>query len=750
MRKRGVRKMSENPIVDQLNNLSDRALVDVADKAEKVKAGIIDISMFPAGLRLLIDGYIEFAEEVIVNRALPALDGLKPVTRRILETFRTSKNKDIYRKSGSVVGNVSALHPHGDSSIYEALVNATDKKGAMFIPLVDGWGSFGQTYHKGGAAAMRYTECKVHANASHYFGEMQGINWVPAETEGFEPDLLPVDFPSILCNSTAGIAIGFSCNFPSFNLNDVVDLTCEYLKTGDMTTVIAPDFVGGGYYIKNNKELAKLMTVGKASLKLRSRVEIDGKKINVVEFPEGVTIDSVMKQLDDKNIDGVRKYNDYSDKDKGALLCIECRSKNVVENVLLQLYKDTDIQTSFAANMVGVINGAPKRLGVYGWVKQWVAWRMEVLKKQYEYDIDALKERLPLPRAMVTVVEDTEARDTVLYMLGHNDDKETAKYLVDRFGSEIMTSEAVEFVLDRKARTFKNGGRYKTEYDNILNSIKTYEGYLADLKSVIYDQLQEIKRTLGVSIKRRTQITTTDYDFTLMEERENEVVKDYNEYTYAYRDGFLRKVRYYSPDDKDELVIKGVGCDVLIGIDNLGQVIRIYCEHLPVDSTSDLGTYLPKYLGMEEIEGYDILWLDKFDADAEKMLIYNDGYVGFLDESEWSDVTRQVRVVKRGVSPEVATKLLYVCDIPEYLAVFDNEWRFSFTHMGQVKHKHRTARTSVFNIKKGCTVAWVGLLSQQQALSVVRDSSNFVAPRMRNLEKSEDFTGNLADFYQFA
>lgn len=741
--------MSENLIVDELKNLSDRELSDIAQKAEQVQDGLLDIAKFPKGLQLLIEGYVDFAEEVIVNRALPALDGLKPVTRRILETFRTSKDKGIYRKSGAVVGAVSALHPHGDSSIYEALVNATDKKGSMFIPLVDGWGSFGQTYHKGGAAAMRYTECRVHANASHYFNEMEGINWVPAETEGVEPDLLPVDFPSILCNSTSGIAIGFSCNFPSFNLNDVVDLTCEYLENDKMTTVIAPDFVGGGYYIKNNKELAKLMTVGKASLKLRGRVEIDGKKINVVEFPEGVTIDSVMKQLDDKNIDGVRKYNDYSDKDKGALLCIECRSKNIVENVLLQLYKETDIQTTFSANMVGVVEGAPKLYGVYDWIKEWVDWRMKVLKKQYKYDIEALKERLPLPRAMLTVVNDEEARDTVLYMLGHNDDAETGKYLVERFGSEIMTPDAVSFILDRKARTFKNGGRYRTEYENIVSSIETYEGYLKDLKKVIYNQLQELKNTLGTNMKRRTQITSTDYDFSLMEERENEVVKDYNEYTYVYRDGFLRKLRYYVPDDRDELVLQGYGCDVIIGIDNLGQVIRVYCEHLPVDSSTDLGTYLPKYLGMDDVEGYDILWLDKFDATKEKMLIYNDGYVGFLDESEWAEVNRQVRVVKRGVSPEVETKLLYVCDIPEYLAVFDNEWRFSFTHMGQVKHKHRTARTSVFNIKKGCTIARVGLLNQEQAMTVVKDSSNFTAPRMRNLERSEDFTGNLAEFYRF-
>lgn len=742
--------MSDNPIVDQLNNLSDRDLVDVAEKASKVVTGLIDISQFPEGLRILIDGYIEFGEEVIINRALPAMDGLKPVSRRLLETFRTSKDKNIYRKSGAVVGATSALHPHGDSSIYEALVNATDKKGAMFIPLVDGWGSFGQTYHKGGAAAMRYTECKVHANAEHYFKEMDGINWVPAETEGVEPDLLPVDFPSILCNSTSGIAIGFSCNFPSFNLNDVVDLTCEYLKKGEMTTVIAPDFVGGGYYIKNNKELAKLMTVGKASLKLRGRVEIDGKKINVVEFPEGVTIDSVMKQLDNKNIDGVKKYNDYSDKDRGALLCIECRSKNVVENVLLQLYKETDIQTSFAANMVGVVNGAPKLYGVYDWIKEWVKWRMEVLKKQYEHDIKALNARLPLPRAMLTVVDDEEARDTVLYMLGHNSDAETGKYLVDRFGSEIMTPDAISFILDRKARTFKNGGRYRNEYEGIVSEVEMLQGYLKDLKSVIYNQLQEIKKTLGTSLTRRTQITSTDYDFTLMEERENEVVKDYNEYTYVYRDGFLRKLRYYTPDDRDEVVLTGYGCDVIIGIDNLGQVIRVYCEHLPVDSSSDLGTYLPKYLGMDEVEGYDILWLDKFDATQEKMLIYNDGYVGFLDESEWSEVSRQVRVVKRGVSPEVENKLLYVCDIPEYLAVFDSDWRFSFTHMGQVKHKHRTARTSVFNIKKGNYITYVGLLNQQQALTVVKNSSNFTAPRMRNLERSEDFTGSLADFLRFA
>lgn len=329
---------------------------------------MIDFSKITVGMKNLTEGYIDYSQEVIKNRALPDLrDGFKPVNRRIMYTLYSKFKKGEQVKSNTVVGAVMKLHPHGDASIYSALVLMVDKNGTMSMPVIEGQGNFGGVHTTDPAAASRYTEIKLHPFAQEYFGEMNGINFVPNyDATASEPDVLPVSFPAILCNSTSGIAVGFRSNMPSFNFNDVIDLTMEYIKNGKCTTVIYPDFVTGGFYVKNNKELDKLMRTGLAKIKLRGRVTTAGKEITVVEFPFGKTIQGLQAQIQAANINGVKDVGDVDDFEHGKGLLIACSAKNKVNDVLLQLYKDSDLQYTFSADLMSILDGKPVRYGVWG------------------------------------------------------------------------------------------------------------------------------------------------------------------------------------------------------------------------------------------------------------------------------------------------------------------------------------------------------------------------------------------------
>ena len=264
---------------------------------------VYDLSTISSGVEYLKNGYIEYAQEVISGRALPDVhDGLKPVNRRIIETLRTGKVTKSYMKSARIAGNVLALHPHGDASVYAAMVLMTQENGSLAFPLMDGGGNYGGVYKDDPPAAPRYTEARLHPNANEYFGEMNGIDMIPNfDSTLSEPVVFPVSFPAVLVNATSGIAVGFRSNIPSFNFNDVCDLVTEFIDKGKCETVIEPDFVTGGYYVRNQKELLKLMQAGTGKIKLRARTITDGKKIIVTEVPYGKTIQKLMKQINNLN-----------------------------------------------------------------------------------------------------------------------------------------------------------------------------------------------------------------------------------------------------------------------------------------------------------------------------------------------------------------------------------------------------------------------------------------------------------------
>lgn len=700
------------------------------------------------GMQSLWQGYVDYAKSVVIYRALPDLrDGLKPVNRCTLYVTYKLKDKGMI-KSQKITGDVIAsYHPHGDASVYEALVPLTTANGAMQIPLLFGDSNFGNVLTDERHAAQRYTETCISNDALKYYcQEMNGIQMIPNfDNTTTMPELFPVWFPAVLCNSQEGVAVGFRGKMPSFNLLDVLKLTKEFIETGKCSTVIMPDFVTGGFYIQNNKELQKLMTVGTAKIKLRARVEIRDKDIIITEFPYGKTLGKLAKQIESKNIQGIRAVKDQNGYD-GVALAVECTSKNKVDEVLYSLYKNTDLQSTFSADLTCILNDTPVTLGVWGIIEKWVEWRREVLKRSITDTLSSLKTDLQASRAFIELLKDKEKCDEFCRLVMKVSAEEGVKYLLANFDNEIITSDLAHWLTRRRISDFKNGGRYAVQYQQLTSQINALESDLENVDAVIIRQLDSILEEKKISHARRTEITSKDYNFNVIEE-EKEVFVDTSICYYTIKENFIRKYRYESQVPKDCAYMQAPANVTLIGVDNRGRVIRIYCKDIPYTSNTEIGVYIPSYLGIEETDDYSVLYLDVLDG-KKKLIIYNDGYLGTLDTAEWLDCKKQIRVVERGVDNVNAKLIAGIEDFDEnsWLYVCDNLGRLSYVCMSTVKQMNRTARKKVFDVKKGSAIRSYAVLDGYEGYAMLKDVSKYGGARLKYLNSQADLTGDLSKF----
>lgn len=706
---------------------------------------VYDLSTISSGVEYLKNGYIEYAQEVISGRALPDVhDGLKPVNRRIIETLRTGKVTKSYMKSARIAGNVLALHPHGDASVYAAMVLMTQENGSLAFPLIDGSGNYGGVYKDDQPAAPRYTEARLHPNANEYFGEMNGIDMIPNfDSTLSEPVVFPVSFPAVLVNATSGIAVGFRSNIPSFNFNDVCDLVTEFVEKGKCETVIEPDFVTGGYYVRNQKELLKLMQVGTGKIKLRARTITDGKKIIVTEVPYGKTIQKLMKQINNLNTTAIRNAYDTDDFDHGAGFTVDCSSKARIDEALYTMYKETDLQYTYSADITVVSNGVPKRMGVWDIIEEWVNWRRQVLTKEYKYQYDALKESLREATAFMAIVNDYDKRMELVRIIADSGRDKGKEYIRDNFSREDVPEDLIDFCASRTLPSYHNGGKLASVYLNGKAQLESLQKSIDNIDDVIKAQMVALKNRYGATMKRRTEVTTKDYEFA-ENAKSTEKIVDNSYCVYELKGGFLKKLRSASGDRSAEYVIEGTASDTLIAFDNRGRLLRVYCQDLALNGT-DIGTYLPTYFGLNESDDYKITWIGRMSG-QELMLLYKDGNVGFVDTTEWMNNNRNVRVLEKGISVNSAPTLGAVLEtIPQMIYVSDEDGNIAWADTSEIKHKNRTAVTRVFDLKKNTPIDSYLCTDLQMGMLLVNNYGDF-RNKLRPLADLADFRGDAEDF----
>ena len=470
--------------------------------------------------------YIDYSMSVIV--ALPDVrDGFKPVHRRILygmmELGNTSDKP--YKKSARIVGEVlGKYHPHGDSSVYGALVRMA-QDWAMRYPLVDGQGNFGSV-DGDSPAAMRYTEARLKKLGEEMMQDLY------KETVDFqnnfddtlqEPTVMPTRIPQLLINGASGIAVGMATNIPPHNLSEVIDACVAYIDNNDIDTaglmqyVKAPDFPTGGYIYGING-VREAYETGRGRVVMRAKAEIETgdthDKIVVSEIPYNVNkaelIKSIAEMVGDKKIDGISNINDESDRE-GMRIVIDVKRDANASIVLNKLFKMTALQTSFSVNCIALVHGRPKTLSLKDCIKYFVEHRHEVVIRRTRFDLRKAQERAHILEGLIIASDNID--EVIRIIRAAKTPNDAIANLMERFGlSEIQARAIVEMRLRQLTGLLQD--QLHAEYEEIKRQIAYYESILSDdemCRKVIKDELIEVKEKYGD--ERRSEIVYASEEF---------------------------------------------------------------------------------------------------------------------------------------------------------------------------------------------------------------------------------------------
>ena len=491
--------------------------------------------------------YIDYAMSVIAARALPDVrDGLKPVQRRILYSMIELNNgpDKPHRKCARIVGDtMGKYHPHGDSSIYGALVNLAQEWSIRY-PLVDGHGNFGSV-DGDGAAAMRYTEARLSKISMEMTADINKdtVDFVPNfdETEK-EPVVLPSRFPNLLVNGTSGIAVGMATNIPPHNLREVINAVVKIIddqidengetSIEDILQIIkGPDFPTGAE-ILGTRGIEEAYRTGRGKIRVRAVTNIEpmqnGKnRIIVTELPFMVNkarlIEKIAELVRDKKVDGITDLSDQSSRE-GMRICIELR-RDVNPNVILnQLYKHTQLQDTFGVIMLALVNNEPKVMNILDMLKYYLKHQEEVVTRRTKYDLNKAEERAHILQGLLIALDNID--EVIKIIRGSKNVQEAKAELISRFDlSEVQAQAIVDMRL--RALTGLEREKLEAEYAELMKKIEEYRAILADRKlllGVIRKEILVISEKYGD--ERRTHIGYDEFDISMEDliPRENVVI----------------------------------------------------------------------------------------------------------------------------------------------------------------------------------------------------------------------------------
>lgn len=598
--------------------------------------------------------FIEYSMSVIISRALPDLrDGLKPVHRRIiydmLENGLTPDKK--HRKSATIVGDVMGkYHPHGDSSIYEAMVRMAQDFNYRYL-LVDGHGNFGNIEYPR-AAAYRYTESKLAKISMELLRDINKntVNFVPNYDDSTEePEVLPSRFPNILVNGTMGIAVGMATNIPPHNLGEVIDGCIAYINNPEITTeelmqyVKGPDFPTGGI-ILGNSGIKKAYETGRGSITIRSKATIEEKNgrhyIVIEEVPYGVnTLDLKQKVADlvhNKVLEGITDY--HTDLKDGIKITITLKKDANPQVVLNNLYKHTAFQTTFGIIFLMLDKGVPRTLGLKDIISKYVDYQQEIIIRRTQFELDKAEKRVHILEGYQIVFDNID--EVIKIIKESKADGEAKLKLMERFG---LTEAQTDNILEMKLRRLTGLEREKIEEE--LNALKLeierLRGILADnnkVLGIIKDEMTEIKNKYGDERRTKIDMTAVDYieDESLIPEENILVVltnKGYIKRTTS--DTFKSQnrggvgIKGMSTNDEDfvEHMINLSTHDYILFFTDKGKVYRLKGYEIPEFSRQSKGIPIVNLLQVEKDERVNAVIQISREEECKYLLFATEGGV---------------------------------------------------------------------------------------------------------------------------
>ena len=573
--------------------------------------------------------FLEYSMSVIISRALPDLrDGLKPVHRRILYSmYESGYTPDKpHKKSARIVGDVMGkYHPHGDSSIYEAMVRMAQDFNYRNM-LVDGHGNFGNIEGYG-AAAMRYTESRLSKISLELLRDINKdtVDFEPNFDESEkEPTILPSRFPNILVNGTMGIAVGMATNIPPHNLGEVIDGCVAYIDNNDITLdelmkyIKGPDFPTGAI-ILGNSGIKKAYETGKGTITIRSRASIEEKNgrqyIIIEEVPYGINTLELKNKVADlvhnKVIEGISDY--HTDLKDGVKITITLKKDANAQIVLNNLYKHTQFQTNYGINFLMLDNGVPKSLGLKDIISKYIDYQKEIIIRRTKFDLNKAEARVHILEGLKIALDNID--EIIKLIKESKGDEEAQTKLIERFG---LTEIQAKAILEMKLRRLTGLERDKIEQElkELLEKIEYYKQILGSEQKVleiIKEELIEIKNKY--SDDRRTNIDMTAIDY--IEDESLIPVEDI--VVTLTQKGYIKRMNSdnYKSQNRGGVGIKGMATneedfvsslisltthDYVLFFTNKGKVYRIKGYEIPLFSRQSKGLPIVNLLPLEKEE----------------------------------------------------------------------------------------------------------------------------------------------------
>lgn len=566
------------------------------------------------------ENYMPYAMSVILSRAIPEIDGFKPSHRKLLYTmYKMGLLNGGRTKSANIVGATMKLNPHGDSAIYDTMVRLSRGYEALLHPYVDSKGNFGKFYSRDMAwAASRYTEAKLDAICNELFRDIDKdtVDFVDNYDNTMkEPSLLPVAFPSVLVNANTGIAVGMASNICSFNLREICETTAALIRDPDhdiKSTLPAPDFTGGCQIIYDENVINQVYETGRGSIKLRAKYVYDKSAncIDILSIPATTTCEVIIEKVIDLVKQGkVKEISDIRDETgiDGLKITIDLKRGIDADKLMTKLYRFTTLEDSYACNFNVLIAGVPRVLGVKALLEEWIAFRIECVRRRTYFDRNKKADKLHLLRGLEKILLDIDK--AVKIVRETDEESEVVPNLMIGFGIDEIQAEYVaeiklrhlnrEYILKR-TKDLEDLEKEIAELDEILKS-------KARIKTIIVKELKSIAEKYGQPRK-----SIIIYDDVARYEEETVEIPDYPVNLFFTKEGYFKKITPQSLrmsgeqklKDGDEIIQElefTNNCDLLFFTDKC-QVYKAKADDFAQTKASVLGDYVAAKLGFDEGE----------------------------------------------------------------------------------------------------------------------------------------------------
>ena len=566
------------------------------------------------------ENYMPYAMSVILSRAIPEIDGFKPSHRKLLYMmYKMGLLNGGRTKSANIVGATMKLNPHGDSAIYDTMVRLSRGYEALLHPYVDSKGNFGKFYSRDMAwAASRYTEAKLDAICNELFRDIDKdtVDFVDNYDNTMkEPSLLPVAFPSVLVNANTGIAVGMASNICSFNLREICETTAALIRDPDhdiKSTLPAPDFTGGCQIIYDENVINQVYETGRGSIKLRAKYVYDKSAncIDILSIPATTTCEVIIEKVIDLVKQGkVKEISDIRDETgiDGLKITIDLKRGIDADKLMTKLYRFTTLEDSYACNFNVLIAGVPRVLGVKALLEEWIAFRIECVRRRTYFDRNKKADKLHLLRGLekilldidkaVKIVRETDEESDVVpnLMIGFGIDEIQAEYV-----AEIKLRHLNREYILKRTKDLEDLEKEIAELDEILKS-------KARIKTIIVKELKSIAEKYGQPRK-----SIIIYDDVARYEEETVEIPDYPVNLFFTKEGYFKKITPQSLrmsgeqklKDGDEIIQElefTNNCDLLFFTDKC-QVYKAKADDFAQTKASVLGDYVAAKLGFDEGE----------------------------------------------------------------------------------------------------------------------------------------------------